>query len=789
MLPNNIKYRLTPGFTIVLVLMVILSFVGLNSMAAIQHRLKVIVDNHNVKTALVTDMRNAARERTICLYRTITLTDPFERDEEFLKFNHFGAQFAKARMALLSMNLNEQERKTIKKQGELTGAAVELQEQTIDMALNDRIDEASRLLFKRTIPAQDEVFVQLTELLDIQNKAARIAEAEASAAYNHARSMMFILGVAALSLGGLIAVIVIRRTTQAETKLHREKERAQVTLHSIGEGVITTNANGKIEYLNPVAGELTGWSNSDAYGRSLLEVFKIIEDNGGPPLKSPVTRAIDENRIINSEQYTVLLRRDGAEYAIEHTAAPIKDYDESIIGAVLVFRNITDIHNMSKQLAYQASHDALTELINRHEFEERLKTSLTSARNENRNHVLCYLDLDQFKVVNDTCGHIAGDELLKQLAALLHNQLRKTDTLARLGGDEFALLLVDCPLDQALKIAETLRTAINDFRFFWQDKSFEVSASFGLVAITAESGSITDILSAADSACYVAKDLGRNRIHMYQRDDSALAKRHGEMQWLQRIREALEENLFCLHYQRIIPLSPHKNTVSTYEILVRMLGNQDLLIPPMAFLPAAERYALMPAVDRWVIKAACNHLKENVPNESSNKSMWTINLSGQTLCDDTFLNFVIEQFEMTKIDPQRICFEITETAAIANLSRATQLISVLKGMGCYFALDDFGSGLSSFSYLKNLPVDFVKIDGSFVKDMIDDPMDLAMVESINQIGHIMGLQTIAEFVENDATLEKLRLLNVDYAQGYGIHKPEPLVNLNVNSKSKTAITN
>jgi diguanylate cyclase (GGDEF)-like protein/PAS domain S-box-containing protein len=768
MLANRTKYLLTPGFAVVLGLMVIVYFVGLSSMASIQNRLKVIVENHNVKTAQVTSMRNAARERTISLYRMITLADPFERDEEFMRFNHFAAEFAQARIALLAMSLSQDEEAILKRQGELTGTAVALQERVIDLAMGDELEAAGDLLYEQTIPAQDRVFDQLTKLLDIQKNATQRAVEEATHAYDRARTMMFMLGFVTLLLGSLIAIFVVRRSTQAETKLYREKERVLVTLQSIGEGVVTTDAKGNIEFINPVASKLTGWNNKEAFGLPLLQVLKIAEDvNNQALLPNPVEKAIQENRIVNSHNQCILTRRDGKEFAIEHTAAPIRDHNSSIIGAILVFRNITAMRNMAQQMAYQASHDALTGLINRHEFEQRLDLALQSARSENREHALCYMDLDQFKVVNDTCGHIAGDELLKQLATILHNNARKSDTLARLGGDEFALLLVDCTVDQAQRISEALRQAINDFRFNWKDKSFEVSSSMGLVGITPESGSITDILSAADSACYIAKDLGRNRMHVYQPDDSAVAMRHGEMQWLQRIRGALEKNALVLYFQRIIPLFQGEPNKASYEILIRLKDDEDTLVPPMAFLPAAERYGLMPMVDRWVIQSAFRFLKENAANHAVSQATWSINVSGQTLCDDTFLEFVVEQLKLSKVSTRHICFEITETAAIANLSRATQFISTLKDMGCHFALDDFGSGLSSFTYLKNLPVDYLKIDGSFVKDMLDDPMDLAMVESINQIGHIMGLKTI----------DKLKSLRVDFAQGYGIHKPEPLQRL------------
>ncbi len=764
--------RLAAGFAVALALMTLLLFVGLTSMAAIQHRLRVIVDSHNVKTALVTHMREAARERTITLYQMVTLTDPFERDAQFLLFNRYAAEFSAARGTLLRMKLSAQEQAILQQQADLTGGAVALQNRVVDLAVNDETERALKLLYKESTPAQNKVFAQLTALKEYQHSAAIQAADEAAAAYARARSLMFGLGGAALLIGGFVAWVVGRATAQAEARLFHEKERVQVTLDSIGEGVITSDAEGNISYLNPIAENMTGWRQEEAQGRSLFDVFKLLDSHGQTPSENPVELAIQKNHVVNFEQHYLLARRDGDEFAIEVTAAPIPDYDHSIVGAVLVFRNVTALRDMAHQMAYQASHDNLSGLINRREFEQRLELALLSVRTDKHQHVMCYMDLDQFKVVNDTCGHVAGDELLKQISAVLKTNVRKSDTLARLGGDEFGILLADCPLEKGRRTAETLLKVVNDFRFVWMNKSFEVGVSIGLVPITADSGSLTDVLGAADSACYAAKDLGRNRLHIYQQDDAVLAQRHGEMQWLPRIRQALEKNQFCLYFQRVHSLADGRN--HGIEVLIRLTDAQGKLIPPMAFLPSAERYGLMPSIDRWVIKTTLACMRQQNA-ATDDVQLWAINLSGHSLCDDQFIEFIVKEIQQPGVDPKRLCFEITETAAVANLSRAMELMSQLKVMGCQFALDDFGSGLSSFTYLKNLPVDFLKIDGSFIKDMVDDPMDRAMVESINQIGHLMGLKTIAEFVENDAILAELKTLRIDYAQGYGIHRPELLI--------------
>jgi diguanylate cyclase (GGDEF)-like protein/PAS domain S-box-containing protein len=768
------KYRLTTGFAIALGLMALLLVVGLTSMASIQHRLKVIVDNNNVKTALVTAMREATLESTATLYRMIIMKDPLERDEQFLLFNQYAATFSHARTALLALDLSGQEKAVLRKQAELTGPTVVLQERVVKMAMRGQGDQAVLLLHQEATHVQDKVFAQLTELKNIQRDAAERAGREASAAYDRARSLVLLLGGAALLIGGFVAWIVRRASTQAEARLFREKERAQVTLHSIGEGVITTDSQGNVSFMNQIAENLTGWSQAEAQACPLFEVFNLLDEQGHIPAENPVKLAIKENCVVNLEQHYLLVRRDGHEFAIEVTAAPVPDYDQSIGGAVLVFRNVTALRDMASQMAYQASHDNLTGLINRREFEARLELALLSARYENKQHVMCYMDLDQFKVVNDTCGHIAGDELLKQLSMAMKGKVRKSDTLGRLGGDEFGLLLADCHLAEGSRTAEDLLKVMNDFRFTWQDKLFDVSASIGIVPITADSGTIVDVLSAADSACYAAKDLGRNRLHVYRENDAVLAQRHGEMQWLPRIRQALEQDQFRLYFQQVQSLVDGK--IHAIELLIRMADDDGKLIPPMAFLPAAERYGLMPSIDRWVIETALDMMKQVQAQANSDKDvLWAINLSGQSLCDDQFIKFVVERLKQADVDLSRICFEITETAAVANLSRAIELINTLKKMGCRFALDDFGSGLSSFIYLKNLPVDYLKIDGSFVKGMVEDPMDRAMVESINQIGQLMGLKTIAEFAENEAIIAELKALRIDFVQGYGIHRPEPLI--------------
>jgi diguanylate cyclase (GGDEF)-like protein/PAS domain S-box-containing protein len=564
---------------------------------------------------------------------------------------------------------------------------------------------------------------------------------------------------------------------RAADALFQERVRAQVTLESIGDGVITTDAGGYVVYMNPVAEELTGWQAEEAEGLALADVFRVIDERIGRERGYPLSVCLHDGRIMRHESRHSLLRKDGRHFSIQDSAAPIRNQEGRIIGTVVVFHDTTEMQHLTNKMAFLASHDSLTGLLNRHEFEVRLQQILENARTDGSQHAVCYLDLDQFKIVNDTCGHVAGDELLKQLTHQLHGKVRASDMLARLGGDEFGVILENCDQETAYHLADGMRLTVKDFRFAWQDRFFEMGVSIGLVPITAASGSMTEVLSAADSACYVAKDLGRNRVHIYQPNDDALARRHGEMQWVQRIKNGLEENRFQLFGQHMIPLAAGAPTFC--EILVRLHEDETGLIPPNAFISAAERYYLMPNIDRWVVERAFAMVGRNrwSAGTSDQPEMYAINLSGQSLCDDQFLEFVVTHLRESGIPPARICFEITETAAIANLTRAIGFMSRLKAIGCRFALDDFGSGLSSFGYLKSLPVDYLKIAGNFIQDIAVDPVDHAMVDAINQIGHVMGLTTIAESVENDAILQELRKLGVDYAQGYGISEPVPLAQL------------
>ena len=555
-----------------------------------------------------------------------------------------------------------------------------------------------------------------------------------------------------------------------EEALFREKESAQITLQSIGDGVITTDSRCHVEYINPVAEDLTGWKVDDASGRPIDEIFRGFHEETCEPLENPLSVSIRRDRAIKSVRPTLLIRRDGNELYIESTASPIRDGKGNVTGGVLVFHDVSESRELNRRLSYHASHDILTGLVNRREFENRLERALKSAKARETSYALCYLDLDQFKIVNDSCGHSAGDALLGQLGALLKSKIRWRDTLARLGGDEFGVLLESCSLDEAMQAAESLRVAIGEYKFMWDDRSFRLGVSIGVVPIVAENEDVASLVSAADSACQAAKEAGRNRIHSFQENDIDLMRRRREMQWAARINNALEEDRFELFRQTIQPLQAEEEGAH-YEILLRMRDETGGIISPGLFIEAAERYGITPNIDRWVIRSAFRWLVSEA-DERERLALCSINLSGQSFGDEKFLPFVVEQFQMSGIDATKICFEITETAAIASYSQANRFINALKELGCKFALDDFGTGLSSFGYLKHFPVDFLKIDGSFVKEILHDPIDREMVRSINEIGHLTGKQTIAEFAENEEIITMLRGMGIDYAQGYGVSEPK-----------------
>ncbi len=567
---------------------------------------------------------------------------------------------------------------------------------------------------------------------------------------------------------GTITDITERK--RAETRVFEEKERAQVTLQSIGDGVITTDAEGRVDYINPVAQDLTGYDMRSVSNRPIAEIMTIINEHTRATVENPVMRCLQEERVITLEDHSVLINKNSEEIPIQDSAAPIRDRIGNVIGSVMVFHDVSKETRLFRQLSYQASHDSLTDLINRREFENRLVTAMRALQSDpEQSHALLYLDLDQFKVVNDTFGHIAGDALLKRIAEIIHSKIRSTDVLARLSGDEFAVLMERCNEERAVEVAESIRAAVEEFRFEWKESLTSVRCSVGVVIVTDEVDDVATLMSSADVACYSAKDMGRNQVHLYRDSDASL--RHEEMKWVSRISSAVEEDRLELFFQPIIGIGS-KNGASRghYELLLRMRDENGELVSPDQFIPAAERYNLMSTLDRWVIREALANLADR-SGDSEARYTLAINLSGTSLSEDRFLGDVMRELQKQKLPNGAICFEITETAAISNLARVVHFMESLKALGCKFSLDDFGSGLSSFTYLKNLPVDYLKIDGQFIRNVADDRVDESMVKAISEVGQAMGIATIAERVETKQVLEKLSTLGVEFAQGYYIARP------------------
>jgi diguanylate cyclase (GGDEF)-like protein/PAS domain S-box-containing protein len=546
-----------------------------------------------------------------------------------------------------------------------------------------------------------------------------------------------------------------------------------LALQSLAEAIIATDKDGHITFMNAAAEQLTGVEAGAAHGKLLEDIVSLVDETERRILGDPVRQALTSGSAVNLSRRAMLLSRaNGNERSIELSAAPIRNGAKDLVGAVVMLHDISELRGLARQMSYQATHDALTGLVNRREFERRLEEAIGSGHRGDGQHVLCYLDLDRFKLVNDTSGHLAGDSMLREVAKLLRDAVRDSDTVGRLGGDEFGTLLIGCPLDKARQIADDLCRAVNDYRFVWKDKIFNVGVSVGLVEISRESGTIEELLAAADTACYVAKKQGSGRVVVYSARDEAHARHTGEIQWLQRLQGALKENRFHLYHQVIVPAHEAEGGPAM-EVLVRMQDENGNELAPADFMRAAERYRLMGLVDRWVVQTTLAALGRGAIAVPESRSV-AINISGQTLGDTQFLEFVVECFDSTGASPAQVCFEITESAVIANLEHARRFVGVLHGMGCQFALDDFGSGVGSFSNLKTLPLDYLKIDGSFMRNLARDTVNQAMVTAMIKLARTLNFRVIAEQVEDTAAVEAARKIGVDFLQGYAVGRPQPL---------------
>ena len=579
-----------------------------------------------------------------------------------------------------------------------------------------------------------------------------------------------------LAYEGTMANITARKG--AEQAMFAQKERAQVTLQSIGDAVITTDRDGHIDYMNPVAEQLTGWPSAAAHGQKLGAVMRLLDELTEGEIDNPLVRCLREGQLVHSAEHSVLVNRAAQEIAIHDSAAPIRDRAGQIVGAVVVFRDVTKERRLKRALSYQASHDALTGLINRRELDNRLADALRSAHEGQGPHALLYMDLDQFKRVNDACGHSAGDRLLRDVTGLLQAQVRAGDTIARLGGDEFGILMQCCTAEQAASIAENIRQAIHDYRFTWEQHINSIGASIGVVEITAQCQSVASLLSAADIACYAAKDAGRNRVHLY--DAVQASGRHRDLYWVGRVTRALEQGRLELFCQPIVATGvPAACTLSAralppfYELLTRLRDDDGELVLPRQFLPAAERYEVVSAIDRWALGCALQTLRERTGERAEPPVLLALNLSAASLGERSFLEFALAQLSDPRM-ARGLCFEISEAAVLGNLSQALEFVRALKERGCRFALADFGQGMASFRYLRTVPVDFLKIDGQCIAGLTTDVIDRCMVEAVSQAARALGISTIAEKVESAAIFTELRQRGVELAQGLYIGAPEPI---------------
>ncbi len=558
-----------------------------------------------------------------------------------------------------------------------------------------------------------------------------------------------------------------------EVSLSRSKRQAQYTLESIAEGVITTDNEGRIDYMNRAAESMTGADREAAAGQQVSDIFSLIDEADRRSLGDPVERCLAMRRRVNMGRRALMVSRDGEqEHSIEITASPIKGPGNSITGTVVVFHDVSELRGLTRQMSYQATHDPLTGLVNRREFERRLQEAMDHAHAEESTHILCYMDLDRFKAVNDSCGHLAGDNMLREIASLIRNQVRDSDSVGRLGGDEFGTLLIGCPLEKATQIATDICGAVSDYRFVWQDKIFNIGISVGLVEITQASGSLQDIMSAADSACYVAKQRGRGQVHVYSARDEAIARERGDIRWLRQMQSALHEDRFQIALQSIIATAG-QDSGPAYEILIRLPDERDRIANSAEFLRPAQRYQLMPQIDRWVVAATLSAMNAGEIRLPRGRSC-SINISGQTLSDEGFLGFVVDSLDRSGISPGSICFEVNEGVVSTDVQHVQRFIEVLHGIGCEFALDDFGSGLGSFSRLKRLPVDYLKIDGAYTRGLPADDINQEMVTAMIKLARTMEFRVIAEQVESQQDFDWLRDHGVDFVQGNFIDEPTAL---------------
>jgi len=724
------------------------------------------------KMEIIVKLIETARTRTRLTLQMSYEEDPFIKDSISMKLDVHATEFSVLREQLANYQLNNEELSILHNINKAAKDTLTRQRKAAELALSDNLTiiAQSQIMMVTDVYSRQSIIIDnFMKLLNYQKNLIFNSRESASTQFKHARKLQLTLFISIFLLALFVAAYIIRRSSKIEGELFFEKEKAQITLKSIGDAVITTDENGRVDYLNPVAEKITGYITHEVIGKPITQIFKAYDEINQCWLADCIVNYLKDGDYSMPSNDIVLYNADDDIIDISQTMAPIQDTYNNILGTITTFQDISKEKHLAKRIDHQARHDVLTGLLNRREFENRVEQSL-SLFSEGTTHALCVMDLDRFKIVNDTLGHAAGDELLKQVSQKIKRALRQSDLFARIGGDEFALFLSNINTEDAEAIAENILCSVREYQFVWGNKAFRIGASIGLVDAPARVSNYESLYHAADTACYMAKHEGRDRLHTVTYDDEHVTEKREQTQWVNRINDALKENRFTLYTQDICPLHTNLDARAHREVLIRMIDEEGEIIPPMAFIPPAERYNLMPKIDEWVIRNVIKQLQKDTSD-----SVYAINLSGQSLADNKFSELAIKTLSESNINQHRLCFEITETSAIANLQNATEFLTQLQNLGCYTALDDFGSGLSSFAYLKNLPINYLKIDGIFVRKIAEDKVARVMVEAINSIGHTMNLKTIAEFVEDEDIKNVLVEMGVDYAQGYYYGKPAPMI--------------
>ena len=768
---SQLQWTLSIGFGLIII---IIAFSWYDNRHHIGDLYQIIESSRKAseKMEIIASMIETARTRSRLTNKMIHADDVFIKDEISMELNKHATQFSLLRQSLIELGLSEEEQKILNYQREAILPTLALQRQAEDMALSDDpfiVAEAQKILIEDVYVGQGVIIDFFMELLQLQKSSINNASIKAEEKFENAVQFELWLFSITLFLASTIAFFVIRRTAQIENALRLEKEKAQTTLKSIGDAVITTDKHGNIEYMNPIAEYMTGYLDQNILGSPIEDVFKAYDEVNKCWLSDSIMEFLRTKKYTMPSNDVTLITRANDKVDIAVSISPIQCEKNSISGMIATFHDISVAKSLAKKLEHQARHDPLTGLLNRREFECRVN-QFFELFSEETHHSLCVIDLDRFKIVNDTVGHTAGDELLKQISKRIKQQLRASDLFARIGGDEFAIFLSNIDQKNTIKITKQILDAVREYQFYWNKKTFRVGASIGVVDASPGSSDFSYLLHAADTACYIAKHEGRDRVHIVSGDDQWLTQKRQETHWATRIEEALDKNHFVLYSQDIYDLKTRNTTYQHKEVLIRLKEEDGTIVLPMAFIPSAERYNLMSKVDKWVV----THVIEIIRN-SSQKIVYNVNLSGQSMGDKKFTKKIMDLLKESNIDTSRLCFEITETAAIANLENAQQFLDDLQALGCQTALDDFGSGLSSFAYLRNLNIDYLKIDGMFIRQITEDATCKVMVESIHAISQTMKLKTVAEYVENQDIMDILEKIGIDYAQGYYIGKPEPLI--------------